>query len=88
MLGSTFIEFDDVEVPIGNLLGKENEGFGIIMNSKSSQPIPYAIIADTPLQILIMNDYGLQLSVCVLLESVWDMLMTTRPNARRLARSS
>ncbi|WAO92008.1 Hypothetical protein NCS54_00949600 [Fusarium falciforme] len=67
--GSTFIEFDDVEVPIGNLLGKENEGFGIIMNSKSSQPISSAIIADTPLQILIMNDYGLQLSVCVLLES-------------------
>jgi alkylation response protein AidB-like acyl-CoA dehydrogenase len=35
MSGSTFIEFDDVEVPIGNLLGKENEGFGILMNSKS-----------------------------------------------------
>ena len=31
--GSTFIEFDDVKVPVGNLLGKENQGFQIIMSS-------------------------------------------------------
>ena len=31
--GSTYIEFDDVEVPVSNLLGKENEGFDIIMSS-------------------------------------------------------
>ena len=29
--GSTFIEFDDVEVPVANLLGDENKGFDIIM---------------------------------------------------------
>ena len=29
--GSTFIEFDDVEVPAANLLGAENKGFDIIM---------------------------------------------------------
>lgn len=29
--GSTFIEFDDVEVPVANLLGPENKGFDIIM---------------------------------------------------------
>jgi alkylation response protein AidB-like acyl-CoA dehydrogenase len=34
--GSTFIEFDEVEVPVTNLLGQENKGFPIIMNSKTS----------------------------------------------------
>jgi alkylation response protein AidB-like acyl-CoA dehydrogenase len=34
MLGSTYIEFDDVEVPVENLLGQENRGFEIIMSSK------------------------------------------------------
>ena len=31
--GSTFIEFDDVKVPVSYLLGKENQGFKIIMSS-------------------------------------------------------
>ncbi|KAL5317007.1 hypothetical protein ACEPPN_016060 [Leptodophora sp. 'Broadleaf-Isolate-01'] len=31
--GSTYIEFDDVEVPVSNLLGKENQGFKIIMSN-------------------------------------------------------
>ena len=31
--GSTFIEFNDVEVPISHLLGQENQGFQIIMSS-------------------------------------------------------
>ncbi len=31
--GSTWIEFDDVEVPAENLLGKENEGFKIFMSN-------------------------------------------------------
>jgi alkylation response protein AidB-like acyl-CoA dehydrogenase len=30
---STYIEFDDVEVPLENLVGTENEGFPIIMSS-------------------------------------------------------
>ncbi|OAL53605.1 acyl-CoA dehydrogenase NM domain-like protein [Pyrenochaeta sp. DS3sAY3a] len=30
---STYIEFDEVEVPVENLVGKENEGFGIIMSN-------------------------------------------------------
>lgn len=29
--GTTFISFEDVKVPVGNLLGKENEGFRYIM---------------------------------------------------------
>jgi alkylation response protein AidB-like acyl-CoA dehydrogenase len=32
--GSTYIEFDEVEVPVTNLLGVENKGFPVIMNSK------------------------------------------------------
>jgi len=35
--GSTYIEFDDVEVPVANILGTENEGFKIIMSSELSQ---------------------------------------------------
>ncbi|KAK2741196.1 hypothetical protein FQN55_008459 [Onygenales sp. PD_40] len=31
--GSTFIEFDDVEVPAENLIGKENHGFKYIMSN-------------------------------------------------------
>ncbi|KAK3116598.1 hypothetical protein LTR53_002896 [Teratosphaeriaceae sp. CCFEE 6253] len=31
--GSTYIEFDDVEVPVENLLGEENKGFEIIMSN-------------------------------------------------------
>lgn len=33
--GSAFIEFDNVKVPVSHLLGKENEGFQIIMSSTS-----------------------------------------------------
>ncbi|OAP55003.1 hypothetical protein AYL99_10703 [Fonsecaea erecta] len=31
--GSTYIEFDDVQVPVSNLLGAENRGFDIIMSN-------------------------------------------------------
>ncbi|GAB1217468.1 hypothetical protein ATERTT37_006707 [Aspergillus terreus] len=31
--GSTYIEFDQVEVPVSNLLGQENKGFPIIMSN-------------------------------------------------------
>jgi hypothetical protein len=31
--GSTFLEFDNVKVPVSHLLGKENRGFQIIMSS-------------------------------------------------------
>ncbi|KAH6894707.1 acyl-CoA dehydrogenase/oxidase [Thelonectria olida] len=31
--GSTYIEFDDVEVPTSNLLGQENKGFPIVMHN-------------------------------------------------------
>jgi alkylation response protein AidB-like acyl-CoA dehydrogenase len=31
--GSTYMEFDDVVIPAANLLGRENQGFEIIMSS-------------------------------------------------------
>ena len=31
--GTTFVEFEDVKVPIKNLVGKENDGFRIIMHN-------------------------------------------------------
>lgn len=40
--GSTYIEFDQVEVPVSNLLGVENKGFPVIMNSESEFGYPIA----------------------------------------------
>lgn len=31
--GTTWIDFEDVKVPVGNLLGEEGEGFRIIMTN-------------------------------------------------------
>lgn len=31
--GTTFITFEDVKVPVANLLGKHNQGFRIIMHN-------------------------------------------------------
>mmetsp|Transcript_1382 Transcript_1382/g.3442 ORF Transcript_1382/g.3442 Transcript_1382/m.3442 type:complete len:425 (-) Transcript_1382:134-1408(-) len=31
--GTTFVEFDNVRVPVSNLIGKENEGFKVIMKN-------------------------------------------------------
>jgi len=31
--GTTYVEFDDVMVPVGNLIGKENQGFKYIMSA-------------------------------------------------------
>ena len=31
--GTTYVEFDAVKVPLKNLIGKENEGFGVIMKN-------------------------------------------------------
>mmetsp|Transcript_93308 Transcript_93308/g.237458 ORF Transcript_93308/g.237458 Transcript_93308/m.237458 type:complete len:453 (+) Transcript_93308:115-1473(+) len=31
--GTTYITFEDVKVPVGNLIGKENQGFKMIMNN-------------------------------------------------------
>jgi alkylation response protein AidB-like acyl-CoA dehydrogenase len=67
LAGSTYIEFDDVEVPIKNLLGKENRGFEIIMSSKSLGESPkvtqYRQDTDLYAQTLITSVCGSQVPV-------------------------
>ncbi|KAL4812762.1 acyl-CoA dehydrogenase/oxidase [Aspergillus spinulosporus] len=40
--GSTFIEFDDVRVPVDHLIGKENEGFPLIMSNFNPERLSLA----------------------------------------------
>lgn len=53
--GSTFIELDDVEVPVENLLGREGQGFEIITSSKWREPalvlMRTAILTSPPLRL-------------------------------------
>lgn len=42
--GSTYLEFDDVQVPVENLIGTENEGFKYIMSSKLIRSFTFPII--------------------------------------------
>lgn len=37
--GSTFIEFDEVKVPVTNLIGRENQGFKVIMSNFNHERI-------------------------------------------------
>lgn len=48
MVGSTFIDFDSVHVPVGNLIGREGQGFEIVMSSKTffSVAIPLLKMTD------------------------------------------
>jgi alkylation response protein AidB-like acyl-CoA dehydrogenase len=39
VIGSAYLEFDNVEVPVINLLGQENKGFKLIMSSKRPTPL-------------------------------------------------
>ncbi|KAJ5599221.1 hypothetical protein N7450_000288 [Penicillium hetheringtonii] len=43
--GSTFMELDDVVVPVGNMLGKENQGFEIIMSTFAHERLWVGITA-------------------------------------------
>ncbi|CAG8294750.1 unnamed protein product [Penicillium salamii] len=40
--GSTFIEFDEVRVPVANLLGQENKGFPLIMSNFNPERLALA----------------------------------------------
>ena len=44
-LGSTFFEFDDVEVPVDNLIGQENGGFALIMSNFNPERLALATAA-------------------------------------------
>ncbi|KPV75396.1 uncharacterized protein RHOBADRAFT_43902 [Rhodotorula graminis WP1] len=43
--GTTYVTYDDVRVPVGNVLGKENKGFQIIMSSFNAERAGIAIQA-------------------------------------------
>ncbi|GKZ27413.1 hypothetical protein AbraIFM66951_004197 [Aspergillus brasiliensis] len=40
--GSTFIELDEVRVPVGNLIGEENKGFALIMSNFNPERLALA----------------------------------------------
>ncbi|CAE8621665.1 unnamed protein product [Polarella glacialis] len=44
--GTTFVEFDNVRVPCANLIGKENEGFGVIMKNFNHERWGFVIQAN------------------------------------------
>ncbi|KAL8278933.1 hypothetical protein RQP46_008602 [Phenoliferia psychrophenolica] len=44
--GTTYVAFEDVKVPVGNLLGKENKGFQLIMANFNPERIGIAIQAN------------------------------------------
>ncbi len=44
--GTTYITFEDVKVPVANLLGKVNDGFKIIMNNFNHERMGVNITAN------------------------------------------
>jgi len=44
--GTTFVEFDNVKVPVGNLIGEENQGFGVIMKNFNHERWGFVIQAN------------------------------------------
>jgi len=56
--GSTFIEFDDVKVPVENLLGKENQGFKIVMSNFNHERLWLGITALRMARVCIEDAYS------------------------------
>jgi alkylation response protein AidB-like acyl-CoA dehydrogenase len=44
--GTTYVEFDNVKVPAGNLIGEENQGFGVIMKNFNHERWGFVIQAN------------------------------------------
>lgn len=44
--GTTYIEFDEVKVPVSNLIGEENKGFGVIMKNFNHERWGFAVQAN------------------------------------------
>ena len=57
MTGSTFITFEDVEVPIDHLLGKENEGFKLIMSNFNPERLTLATAAIRLSRVCVQDAY-------------------------------
>ncbi|KAF5006104.1 hypothetical protein FDECE_7504 [Fusarium decemcellulare] len=55
--GSTYLEFDNVEVPVENLLGKENQGFRVIMSNFNHERIWLATTALRLARVCVEDSY-------------------------------
>jgi len=60
--GSTYIEFDDVKVPVANLLGKENQGFKIIMSNFNHERLWLACTSLRMARVCLQDAYSYALS--------------------------
>lgn len=56
-LGSTYITFEDVEVPIDHLLGKENQGFALIMSNFNPERLSLATAALRLSRVCVRDSY-------------------------------
>ncbi|RMZ86454.1 hypothetical protein DV736_g6320, partial [Chaetothyriales sp. CBS 134916] len=56
--GSTFIEFDDVEVPVDNLIGPENAGFALIMSNFNPERLSLATAAIRLSRVCVSDAYN------------------------------
>jgi len=86
--GTTYIAFEDVKVPVENLIGKENEGFKYIMSNFNHEVRVHveSTIASNTLLILVTNSVGA--SSCTPLDSHASALRSrsrTLTSARPLA---
>ncbi|KAK6524185.1 hypothetical protein TWF694_005845 [Orbilia ellipsospora] len=55
--GSTFISFEDVEVPVENLLGRENQGFPLIMSNFNPERLGLAIASLRLARVCVQDAY-------------------------------
>ncbi|KIW16968.1 hypothetical protein PV08_04159 [Exophiala spinifera] len=56
--GSAFVEFDDVKVPVENLIGQENEGFKVIMSTFNHERLWVGIIANRLGRVALCDSYN------------------------------
>ncbi|RMZ77697.1 hypothetical protein DV738_g4333, partial [Chaetothyriales sp. CBS 135597] len=58
LAGSTFIEFDEVEVPVENLIGPENGGFALIMSNFNPERLSLATMSIRLSRVCIFDAYN------------------------------
>lgn len=83
--GSTYIEFDDVEVPIENLIGQENHGFLYIMSSESSSAARFDCYTDrtqTSIQSVFLSHVRLFVCRGYALKTHTNMLLDEKRSAQ------
>ncbi|CAE7276093.1 apdG [Symbiodinium sp. CCMP2592] len=56
--GTTYVEFDQVKVPVANLIGKENEGFGVIMKNFNHERWGFVVQATRFSRVLLEDSWN------------------------------